>query len=148
MKCCMLDLPTGVQAFFLLQAKNLTPDLEKLVKTTTFLFCDMKEKIPKSFEWLCGRDSGGVPVKKEECYYANWKGNYTKDGCNKKGNNFGKSKSKLRTNPMNSGGNIVICHEFDWTKYFESKLPSSKGLRNKYDCAYYFGNRKSWFWDW
>ena len=49
---------------------------------------------------------------------------------------------------MNSGGNIVICHEFDWTKYFESKLPSSKGLRNKYDCAYYFGNRKSWFWDW
>ena len=60
----MLDLPTGVQAFFLLQAKNLTPDLEKLVKTTTFLFCDMKEKIPKSFEWLCGRDSSGVPVKK------------------------------------------------------------------------------------
>ena len=46
----MLDLPTGAQAFFLLQAKNLTPDYEKLVKTTTFLFCDMKEKIPKGFE--------------------------------------------------------------------------------------------------
>ena len=33
-------------------------------------------------------------------------------------------------------------------KIFWIKLPSSKGLTNKYDCAYYSGNRKSWFWDW
>ena len=29
-----LDLPTGVQVFFLLKAANFTPDLEKLVRTT------------------------------------------------------------------------------------------------------------------
>ena len=30
-----LDLPTGKKTFFLLQATNLTPDLEKLVRTTS-----------------------------------------------------------------------------------------------------------------
>ena len=39
-----------------------------------------------------------------------------KGGSNKKGNNFGKSESKLRTNPMNSDGNIMRCHECDSTK--------------------------------
>ena len=38
-----LDLPTGVQAFFLLQAANLTPDLEKLARTAaTLVYGDMR----------------------------------------------------------------------------------------------------------
>ena len=41
-----LDLPTGVQAFFLLQRANHTPDLENVLRTTaTSVYGDMKEKI-------------------------------------------------------------------------------------------------------
>ena len=36
-KCYKLDLPTGVQAFFLLQAANLISNLEKLVRATATL---------------------------------------------------------------------------------------------------------------
>ena len=43
-----VNLPTGEQVFFLLQAANLTPDLEKLVRTTAALVDgDIKEKIHK-----------------------------------------------------------------------------------------------------
>ena len=62
-----LDLPTAVQAFFLLQAANLTPDLEKLVRTiATLVYGDMKEKIQKVLSDLCDKDSGGVPIKEED----------------------------------------------------------------------------------
>ena len=45
-----LDLPTGVQAFFLLQAANLSSDLEKLVRATARLdYLDMKDKLQKVF---------------------------------------------------------------------------------------------------
>ena len=77
-----LDLPTNVQAFFMLQAANLTPDLEKLVRTTAILvYDDMKEKIQKVLSDSCGKDSTNL-------------GYYKKGGSNKKGDNFGKSKSK------------------------------------------------------
>ena len=40
------DLPTGVQALFLLKAANITPHLKKLARTTAILvYGDMKEKI-------------------------------------------------------------------------------------------------------
>ena len=107
-----LDLLTGVQAFFLLQAANLTPDLEKLVRTAaTLVYGDMREKIQKVLSDSCGTDSGGVPVKEEDCYYTNRKGYYKKGGSNKKGNNFGKSKSKSGKNPVFSDGNIMRYHE-------------------------------------
>ena len=48
MKYCKLDLSTGVQAFFLLQAANLTPDLEKLVRATaTLVYGDIKKNFKK-----------------------------------------------------------------------------------------------------
>ena len=37
----------------------------------------------------CGKDSGGVPIKEEDCYYTYQKGYYNKGSSNKKGNNFG-----------------------------------------------------------
>ena len=70
----------------------------------------MKEKNQKVLSDSCGKDSGGVPVKEEDCYYTYRKGYYKKGGSNKKGNNFGKSKSKLGTNPADSDGNITRCH--------------------------------------
>ena len=78
----------------------------------------------KRFEVLsdsCDRDSCSVPVKEEECYYTNQKGYYKKDGSNKKGNNFGKPRSKLGTK-----WNIMRCHECDSTKHFSSNWPHRK----------------------
>ena len=44
-KHCQFDLPTGMQAFFLLQAANLRADLEKLgVTTAALVYGDMKNK--------------------------------------------------------------------------------------------------------
>ena len=72
MKCYNLDLTTGVQAFYFLQAGNLTPDLEKLVRTTaTLVYGDMKEKIQNVLSDSCGKDSGSGPVKEEDCYSTN-----------------------------------------------------------------------------
>ena len=49
-----------------------------------------------------------------------------KGGSNKKGNNFGKSESKLGTNSVDSDGNIMRCHECDSTKHFASNCPHQK----------------------
>ena len=55
MKRYKLDLPTGVQVFFLLQVANLTPDLEKLVRTTaTLVYGDVQEKIQNMLSNSCG----------------------------------------------------------------------------------------------
>ena len=35
--------------------------------TATLIYCDMKEKIQKVLSDSCGKDSGGVPVKEEDC---------------------------------------------------------------------------------
>ena len=63
-----LTLPEGVQAFFLLNAANLTPDTEKLARATAELtYKDMKEKLTKIF----GNSSGSndskdtLPIKEE-----------------------------------------------------------------------------------
>ena len=126
-KHCKLDLPNGGQGFFLLQPANLTPNLEKLVRTTAILvYGGMKEKIKKVLNDSWGKDSGSVPVKEEECYYTNRKSYYKKGGSNKKENNFGKSMSKLGTNLMDSDGNIIRCHEYDSTKHFASNCPHQK----------------------
>ena len=118
-KCYKLDLPTVVQAFILLQAANLTPDLEKLVRTTaTLVYGDMKEKIQKVLSDSCGKDSDGVSVKEEDCYYTNRKGYYKKGGSSKKGIILENQKSKLGTNPVDSNGNLMRCHECHSTKHF------------------------------
>ena len=74
----------------------------------------------------CCKDSGGVAVKEEDYDYTNRKGYYKKGGSNKKGNNFGKSKSKLGTNPVDSDVSIMRCRECDSTKHFTSSCPHRK----------------------
>ena len=66
-----LELPEGVQAFFLLNAANLTPDMEKLARTTAELnYKDMKDKLMKIFGDLKGSGVDGsesaAPLVKEE----------------------------------------------------------------------------------
>ena len=60
------DLPTGVQKFFLLQATNLTPYLQKLVRTTaTLIYGDMKENIQKVLRNSCGKTMVVCQLKKK-----------------------------------------------------------------------------------
>ena len=83
----------------MLQAANNTPDPKELVRTTiTLVYGDMKEKSQKVLSDSFGKNSGGVPVKEDGFYYADRSGCYKKGASNKKGNNFGESKGKLRTN--------------------------------------------------
>ena len=58
--------------------------------------------------------------------YKNRKSYYKNGGSYKKGNNFEKSKSKLGTNPVDSDGIIMRCHNCDSTKHFESNCPHWK----------------------
>ena len=64
-----------------------------------------------------------MPVKEKVCYYTIRKGYYKKGGSNKRRNNFGKSKCKLRANLMDSDGNIMRCHECNLTKHFPPNCP-------------------------
>ena len=66
-----------------------------------------------------------MPVK-EDSFYTNQKGDYKKGDSNKKQNYFGKSKIKSGTNPMDSDGDIMRCHECDSTKHFASSCPHQK----------------------
>ena len=60
------DLQTGVQKFFLLQATNLTPYLQKLVRTTaTLIYGDMKENIQKVLSNSCGKTMVVCQLKKK-----------------------------------------------------------------------------------
>ena len=64
-----MNLPTGVLVFFLLQAANLTPDHEKLVRTATKLkYKDMREKIQKVFDETGDNVVDCVPVKQKVAY--------------------------------------------------------------------------------
>ena len=75
-----LDLLNWIQSFFLLQAAVRTLDFEKLVRTTdNLVYSDMKEKIQQLLTDSCGKDSGGVSIKKEY-YYTNHKGYHKKGG--------------------------------------------------------------------
>ena len=66
-----LELPSGVQAFFLLKAANLTAELEKLARVTAKLeYDDMRDKLMKIFGDPGVLDKrGNVPEVKEEVFY-------------------------------------------------------------------------------
>ena len=61
-----LELPVGVQAYFLLQSASLPSDLEKLARTTAKLeFDDMKDKLQKVFGNTNKVEDGeATPVKR------------------------------------------------------------------------------------
>ena len=91
-----LDLPTGVQAFFLLQAANLSSDLEKLVRATARLeYLDMKDKLQKVFGDSFKDSADVVPVKQEEAYYTFQKDKFNNAGRGgRRGGNSWRPKKK------------------------------------------------------
>ena len=67
-----MELPTGAQAYFMLQAANLPADLEKLARATAKLeYEDMKDKLQKVFCDSEQIESGDtIPTKDESCFQA------------------------------------------------------------------------------
>ena len=63
-----MKLPSGVKAYFLLQAANLTTENERLARTTAKLeFDDMKVQLQKVFGEAQGNGKdAAVPIKTEE----------------------------------------------------------------------------------
>ena len=127
-----LDLPTVVQAFFLLQAANLSPDLEKLARATAKLeFKDMKDKLQKVFGDSCGKDDEVVPVKQEDCLYTSGRGKFFNKRGVRGGRFAGRGRKKYQDvitshtgkNSMDVDGNIMRCHVCESTKHFARSCP-------------------------
>ena len=70
-----MKLPSGVKAYFLLQAANLTTENERLARTTAKLeFDDMKVQLQKVFGEAQGNGKdAAVPIKTEEVFAASRK---------------------------------------------------------------------------
>ena len=66
-----MTLPTGVKAFFLLQAANFTEDNEKLARATIgeLNYDNMKEKCKKIFGDCTTEENNASPQIKEEVFY-------------------------------------------------------------------------------
>ena len=138
------DLPSGVQAFFLLKAANLTPESEKLARATGKLeYTDMRDKLMKIFGDPGVLDNDDmVPEVKPETYYG-----YSKDrnrrrgrggyrGSNaSRGGKFQESqgecskededKSDKKQNPT-SNGRVLRCYECNSTKHLVYQCPHRK----------------------
>ena len=130
-----MNLHTSALAFFLLQAANLTPDHEKLVRTAVKLeYKDMQEKIQKVFGKTGDNVVDCVPVKTEDCLYPD-KGRsrgFRRSTGRGRGNTFcgGKktqsSSSFNHSNPIVSNGSVMRCHNCELIKHFASACPHRK----------------------
>ena len=134
-------MPTGVQAFFLLKAANLTPESEKLARATSKLeYPDMRDKLMKIFGDPGVLDSDDmVPEVKQEVFYGSnrdrkrgrGRGGYR--GGLSRGGRFQENEqdeakstqSEEKKNPI-SGGKVLRCYECDSTKHLANKCPHRK----------------------
>ena len=117
-----------------MQAANLTPDHEKLVRTAAKLeYKDMREKIQKVFgETDYNVDC--VPVKTEDCLYTdNGRSRGFRHNTGRgRGNTFrgGKKTQFLSSfscsNPIESNGSVMRCHNCESIKHFASACPHRK----------------------
>ncbi len=142
-----LTFEDGILAFFLLMAANLSDDHERLVRATAELtFEDIKDKLQKVFGEFDDREEGELhesklPVK-EECMYTrdhNRSGTqrgrgtrYHRGGGNfrgagaSRGGSFSRGASRA-SNPRDSQGEIMRCHECDSTMHLVSECPHRQG---------------------
>ena len=104
-----MDLPEGVQAFFLLNAANMTEENEKLARTTAgkLTYSNMKETIMRIFG-----DPGAVgdevkaPAIKEEVFYAGYRRGSNRRGGRGRGSRYSESMSS--SNERNEIENQVL----------------------------------------
>ena len=138
-----MDLPEGVQAFFLLNAANMTEENEKLARTTAgkLTFSNMKETIMRIFG-----DPGAVgdEVKaaaiKEEVFYAGYRRGSNRSGGRGRGSRYSESMSSSNQrnenrepntlNPRDRSGNILKCFNCNSIKHLVNKCPHPKDVSN------------------
>ena len=131
-----MQLPTGVKAYFLLQAANLTIDNERLARTTAKLdYDDMKNQIQKVFGESVGNGDETLPIKTEECNYT--RGRFTRGRGgrrtrpfirrgNDRNGQIGSTSRRVEfsdTNPVGFGGDVMRCHNCESTKHFVDTCP-------------------------
>ena len=141
-------LPEGVRAFFLLNAANLTVDVEKLARATVgeLNYKNMKDIVMK----ICGdpigsEDSGGAPPVKEEVLFGYGRSgsrrNFQQENRGNRGgyhggfrggyrgvrgsspSNAGGSGGYHSGNPIGADGKVLRCHECESTKHFVERCP-------------------------
>ena len=146
-----MQLPSGVKAFFLLNASNLPDDLEKLARATTteLTYEKMREQIKKICCSSAESDGDSIaPPLKEECLYGYGRNQRRSRGGQvdreerrtrfdrdtRRGQDEWKSKDRKRTedvseeraaqgNPVNARGVTLRCFRCDSTKHFSRNCP-------------------------
>lgn len=122
-----MKLPTGAQAYFLLQAANLTIDNERLARATAKLeYDDMKVQIQKVFGETVGSGEDTLPIKTEDCNYTRGYRGRGRGGY--RGNQQRRPSDRPAprtndTNPVGPDGNIMRCHICESTRHFSSRCP-------------------------
>ena len=130
-----LQLPDGVQAFFLLKAANLTSESEKLARTVAKLeYKNMRETIMKIFGDPGVLDNADeVPDVKDVLYgdsYNKYRGGRNGRGRGGRGRFAERNTSHTNWRSSSSGNeqtnshsDIPRCYECDSTKHFANKCP-------------------------
>ena len=116
-----MDLPEGVQAFFLLNAANMTEENEKLARTTAgkLIYSYMKETIMRIFgDPDAVEDEVKAPANKE-VLYAGYRRESSRRGGRGRDNHYSESMSSSNQriengepntlNPRDISGNILKC---------------------------------------
>ena len=137
-----LDLPDGLKGYFLLASANLSADHERLVRATAKLtFEDIKDKLQKVFGEFGDEDSddtGVLPTKTESALYTNSSagkrgrgGQASQRGARGGRGGRGAFQGTRETNPSDSDGNIMRCHECESTRHFVKDCPDRKKYKEQ-----------------
>ena len=133
----VMTLPSGAQAYFLLQAANLTIDNERLARATATLDYDsMKAQIQKVFGETIGNPDETLPVKTEEVNYTRGfgrgnrgrarGGNFRSRPFRGRGNfsqNWSTSAGSSGANPLNADGTPRKCFHCQSPNHFAYACP-------------------------
>ena len=132
------ELPTELQAFFLLKAANMTPDSEKLARATAKLeYKDMRDKIMKIFGDPGVLDADDmVPQVKEEVNYGHGFDNRHRGRGPARGTGRGNFRSDRAEAPGNSGGSgsfrgQMKCYACDSPDHFVRQCPHKQNIRRR-----------------
>ena len=138
-----VELPVGVQAFFLLKAANLSDENERLARATCgeMNYANMKKSLMNIFgDPASGAGDNGAPsVKSEPVFqsghedvnytsgYRNWRGRGRGKGRGFiAGNGPRQDRSNSGTNPLDRDGRIMKCYACGSVSHLSRSCPTRK----------------------
>ena len=138
-----VELPVGVQAFFLLKAANLSDENERLARATCgeMNYANMKKSLMNIFgDPASGAGDNGAPsVKSEPVFqsghedvnytsgYRNWRGRGRGKGRGFiAGNGPRQDRSNSGTNPLDRDGRIMKCYGCGSVSHLSRSCPTRK----------------------